>query len=118
MFRPFTENDREFLEQAVARYYQEDPGYAPVPVDHTRRTVAALQAAPDMGAIWVAERDQRAIGYAITIHYWSNEFGGLLMVLDEFFVAPPHRSAGVGSAFLDFLEDAYRRRGFVAAFLS
>lgn len=116
-FRIFAEADRAFLERSVEQYYREDPGYGPVTVEHIRRTMVTLQSAPEAGALWVAEQAGTPIGYAIIVHYWSNELGGFVMVLDEFFVAPDRRQAGVGSAFLDFLEDTYRRRGFVATAL-
>jgi GNAT superfamily N-acetyltransferase len=43
------------------------------------------------------------IGYAIVIYYWSNEYGGNIASIDEFYVKPPWRGKGIGTAFLEYL---------------
>lgn len=117
LFRRFIESDQAYLEKALVQFYREGAGFGPIAVEHIRRTIQYFQTDPDQGSLWIAEREAVPIGYAIVVAYWSNELGGLVMVLDEFFLEPRARNAGVGSAFLRFMEAEYRRRGFVAAAL-
>src|SRR3981189_777167 len=56
-----------------------------------------LRAAPERGACWVAEADGRLCGYLLAVFMFSLEHGGLMAEIDELFVAPDMRSAGVGS---------------------
>ena len=42
-------------------------------------------------------------GYALLIPYWSNEFGGTLLFVDELFVDEAHRGQGIARSFLTFL---------------
>ena len=42
-------------------------------------------------------------GYALLIPYWSNEFGGTLLFIDELFVIAQARSRGIARQFFAFL---------------
>jgi GNAT superfamily N-acetyltransferase len=44
-------------------------------------------------------------GYAILIPYWSNEFGGVLLFVDELFVDATMRGQGVAQAFFAFVDE-------------
>jgi hypothetical protein len=43
------------------------------------------------------------LGYALLIPYWSNEFGGVLLFVDELFVLREVRNRGIGHSFFRFL---------------
>jgi ribosomal protein S18 acetylase RimI-like enzyme len=47
-------------------------------------------------AIWM---DPTVIGYSILIFYWSNEYGGDVLHIDELYVKPEHRGRGVATSF-------------------
>jgi ribosomal protein S18 acetylase RimI-like enzyme len=55
---------------------------------------------PERGAAWIAENTGRMCGYLTAAYVLSVEHGGLMAEIDEFFVLPDIRSAGVGSLLL------------------
>ncbi len=81
------------------------------PDEHAARegfsvTIARLLAEPDRGRIVLFMQDGGLGGYAILIPYWSNEFGGTIVFVDELFVDAPFRGQGIATAFFAFLADA------------
>jgi GNAT superfamily N-acetyltransferase len=51
----------------------------------------------------VFEAEGRIVGYALLINFWSNEYGGIVLNIDELYVVPERRGAGTGTAFLNYL---------------
>ena len=68
------------------------------------KTVEQLVANPAAGQIVLFREDDRLAGYAILIPYWSNEFGGNLLFIDEIFVAVAHRNRGIARRFFTYVE--------------
>jgi ribosomal protein S18 acetylase RimI-like enzyme len=56
------------------------------------------------------EKDGKTAGYALLSFTWSNEAGGLCVLLEEAYVLPPFRGEGIGSAFIRFTEKEYGGR--------
>jgi GNAT superfamily N-acetyltransferase len=72
-----------------------------------------LLAAPQRGACWVAESAGQLLGYALAAFIFSLEHGGLTAEIDELFVTPAGRCAGVGSHLLEAAERDFETRGVV-----
>ena len=83
----------------------EDPGAVPVLPQQVRRTLAKLRHEPARGRAVVRKIGGRgrAVGYALLISFWSNEFGGEVCTIDELFVLPEHRGRGLATALLEAL---------------
>jgi ribosomal protein S18 acetylase RimI-like enzyme len=72
-----------------------------------------LLAEPQRGACWVAEIDGRLCGYLLAVFMFSLEHGGLMAEIDEIFVSPQMRYAGVGASMVATAERALAARGLV-----
>jgi GNAT superfamily N-acetyltransferase len=72
-----------------------------------------LIADPQRGACWVAGADGRLGGYLLAVFMFSLEHGGLMAEIDEVFVSPELRSAGVGSRLVSCAERDLAGRGMV-----
>jgi GNAT superfamily N-acetyltransferase len=72
-----------------------------------------LLAEPERGACWVAEADGRLCGYLLAVFIFSLEHGGLMAEIDELFVLPEMRSAGVGALMVATAERGLAARGLV-----
>jgi len=85
--------------------YAEDPFAPHARHDQFPRTLHHLLAYPAAGRV-VLFLEQNAIrGYALLIPFWSNEFGGNVVVIDEIYVQPASRNRGIARAFFTFVAD-------------
>ncbi len=58
-----------------------------------------------MDMIEALYRKDQMVGYALIVSFWSNEHGGRMLSVDELYVKETFRGRGIGSAFLDQLEE-------------
>lgn len=65
-----------------------------------RLTVDHLLAHPDHGRVVLAVAGGAVAGYALLIPYWSNEFAGRVLFVDELFVRPDARGRGIGGGLI------------------
>src|SRR6202035_4673208 len=72
-----------------------------------------LLSEPERGACWVAEADGRLCGYLLAAFMFSLEHGGLMAEIDEIFVSPEMRSAGIGALLVAAVERDLAGRGLV-----
>ena len=78
----------------------EDPSVEKITDKKISLTFSKLSNNPNIGRIVVFERAKTIIGYAILIPYWSNEYGGNILHIDELYVKPEHRGRGIATSFL------------------
>lgn len=105
-FRTLRLPEAELFESMVIALYDEDPCGQPISRAKIRRTVEEFREHPDKGCITLFWMDKEAVGYAITVYLWSNEFGGDIAVLDELYVRPSWRGRGIAGRFLSRIGDA------------
>ena len=98
-FRPFRLSDYSELRQMMHELSREGPSTERVTDRKISLTVRELQNNPKRGRIIVFEKDSSIIGYAVLIFYWSNEYGGNILHIDELYVKPEHRGRGVATSF-------------------
>jgi ribosomal protein S18 acetylase RimI-like enzyme len=100
-------------------------------------SLARLLGDPQLGGVWLVERDGAPIGYAIATFGYDLEFGGRDAVLTELWIDPDARGTGAGGEVIELLipilqtlgvqalhlqvrpdnpaRRLYERRGFVAS---
>lgn len=69
-----------------------------------KKTLSVIPNHPQMGKILLFKHQDTLLGYALLINYWSNEYGGNILYIDELFVKSDYRSLGIGSSFFSYLE--------------
>ena len=104
-FEPSSGEDLPALQAMVLGLYTEDSCGQPMSVEKIRDTVAELSARPDKGRIVLFRLAGTVVGYAIVLNFWSNEYGGDLLVVDELYVRPGWRRRGIAGAFIAQLCD-------------
>ena len=57
---------------------------------------------------FVFEKDGLAVGYGMTAIGYATEAGGICVHIEDIYVKPDFRGQGIGTAFLQFVEDRYR----------
>jgi len=104
-YRNFEIADTPAVSQLMFSLYNEDPGDKPMNSGKIKKTIAFLTENPERGSIVVFDKEGAVVGYAILINYWSNEFGGNIVIIDELYVKKGYRSRGTGSRFIEFLKN-------------
>jgi ribosomal protein S18 acetylase RimI-like enzyme len=56
-----------------------------------------------MGEVLMIEYEGTLAGYSIIFRYWSNEYGGLMISIDELFIKKEFRNYGIASTFINAL---------------
>ena len=98
-FRPFRRADYSDLRGMMHRLSREDPSTERVTDRKISLTFRQLSNNPKRGRIIIFEEATAIIGYAVLIFYWSNEYGGNILHIDELYVKPEHRGRGVATSF-------------------
>ncbi|HLK51149.1 MAG TPA: GNAT family N-acetyltransferase [Bryobacteraceae bacterium] len=103
-FLPMT--DRSLADNVLSMMralYTGDEPASEVNFDRFPQTIDFVLREPDRGRIILFRERGLLRGYALLIPYWSNEFGGTLLFVDELFVVPEARSRGIGHRFFQFI---------------
>lgn len=110
---PLSPPSLDAFARSVVALYATDPGPVPMTLPRARaQAQRLLQAPPAAWAFLLMVRDV-AVGHLILVSFWSNEFGGPMLFVDEIHVHPEHRGQGLGAQALDWALDWARTRGFV-----
>lgn len=102
-FQFFQSQDLPEVEQMMFQLYEEDLAGQPMTAEKIRGTVDELTRHPEKGRIIIFRLGPAMAGYAILIFYWSNEFGGNVICIDELYVKKSWRRQGIATQFFEYL---------------
>lgn len=104
-YRQFKTSDKKTVVELIKSLCREDPEGKPVFNEKINKTFNELTKHPDKGTIMIVEVDSKIIGYSILINFWSNEYGGNILDIDELYIKSDYRGKGIGSKFIQYLID-------------
>ncbi|WP_232698608.1 GNAT family N-acetyltransferase [Brevibacillus daliensis] len=102
--RDYLDDDyNEFLEMVTSLYREDLEGQ---PMNHTKvnSTINEYKKNPQKVRIIILLSNNEIIGYSILVYFWSNEYGGNILFIDELYVKEDSRSRGIGTYFLNCIE--------------
>ena len=102
-YRPFKDSDKEIISGLIQNLYKEDNSIRPMTAEKIRRTFDVFRSYPGNGSLIVIEKDNIIAGYSILINFWSNEFGGYILFVDELYIKKEFRGNGIATDFLKYL---------------
>ncbi|MCL2492835.1 MAG: GNAT family N-acetyltransferase [Clostridiales bacterium] len=105
-YRDFEEADFSELSGMIVCLYEEDPEGQPINSSKIRATVCESLAHPEKLRITMICADETVIGYSISVFFWSNEYGGDILHIDELYVKKEYRNSGIASDFIRYQMDA------------
>ncbi len=109
LFRWAIAEDFEEVAAMIKQLYAADAcTMGEIPDNHMASTFEAFLNDSKLLDIYVFELGGAIVGYATVTWFWSNEFGGKALVLDELFVKSGFRSTGIGKTFIAFMRDYYQ----------
>jgi GNAT superfamily N-acetyltransferase len=109
-FRICTETDIAIVREYVMSLYQEDPPGIQMNAEKFERTFWEFTHKPTKGNIIVFDWDNLVVGYAIIVFYWSNEYGGDFIEVDELFTHEDYRGNGIATNFVAWLEQTWHQK--------
>ncbi len=106
------------LAELVRGFYAEEPAM-PGLSDREARAKAAkiLSLAPAATRPLFIRQSGQTLGYALLCPYFSNEFGGMTLLLDELFIVHERRSRGLGGNVLEMLKNWAVDQGYPCVLL-
>lgn len=111
-FKLYEKNDYQDLLKMIISLYREDPAGEPIDEEKINRTIAEYRQNPEKVSIYMLQRKKENIGYAILVYFWSNEYGGNIITIDELYVRAAYRSQGIATEFFSFLEQMENKAAF------
>lgn len=104
-FRPYQTNDFNELKTMILELYEDDAAttVGVMRQEQIELTIQMLTTQPEVGDIVIFEIETQVIGYAILTWFWSNEFGGRMLIIDELLVKEAWRGQGIASHFFKTL---------------
>ena len=105
----------EAVTRLVADFHAEE-GIAQEDAARRAALMPLLEGSP-LGAVYLAGVMRAPVGYVVVSFGWSIEFGGLIGVIDEFYIRPSVRGRGIGTEILATLPKALGRAGILSLHL-
>jgi GNAT superfamily N-acetyltransferase len=102
-YRLLTPRDMPGFITMVRTRYNEEMPESPIPAEQVIATVRELEHNRDRGTVFIFDREESLVGYCILVNYWSNEYGGTVLCVDELYVTPGQRGQGIASDFLNLI---------------
>jgi ribosomal protein S18 acetylase RimI-like enzyme len=101
VFRAAQPEDKPVLSQMIKALYEcLVPGEEYMTDEKINATFDHLFSPQQQLRLEVFETDQKIIGYALLVDYWYNEYGGMVLQLDELYIAPEARGRGIASSYI------------------
>ena len=104
MIRKMTPNDRELYMSMTDKFYSSDAVLHKVPVSNIEATFDEMMRSENYVLGYILEYQGTPAGYAQLSRTFSQEVGGMVILVEELFVLPEYRSHGLGREFFKFLE--------------
>jgi len=114
MYRDFEERDFGDFREMVLCLYDEDPEGQAISDEKIARTVRESLASPEKLRIVMICADGKIIGYGLLVFYWSNEYGGDILNIDELYIGKEYRNSGIASGFIERLKREYENVAAIA----
>lgn len=103
-FKKYSTNDYKELLEMINDLYNEDPEGQQMDEYKVNATISESINNPQKLNIIMFAKDNKIIGYSIFVYYWSNEYGGNILNIDELYVKKEFRNQGVSTYFFSFIE--------------
>ena len=101
--------DVQQLVTMMAEFYSDSP-YKLNPRRATE-TFTSLLADERLGHVWFIQANSKDVGYVVVTLCYSMNYGGLSAIVDDFFIRPAFRGAGLGKATMEEVRSYYASRG-------
>ncbi|MDR0326499.1 MAG: GNAT family N-acetyltransferase [Oscillospiraceae bacterium] len=107
MIRDAIPSDRQTFISMVREFYSSGAVLKPIDPNYFEATFDAAMNQSPFVRILMIESDEKTIGYAILALTYSNEAGGMVVLIEEIQIDKAYRGGGHGGRLFDFIEQEY-----------
>jgi ribosomal protein S18 acetylase RimI-like enzyme len=107
MIRDAVSEDKQVFLSMVGEFYSSSAVMKPIDPENFETTFAAAMNKSPFIRILMIENEEKPIGYALLSLTYSNEAGGIVVLIEEVQIDKAYRGGGHGSEFFRFLEQEY-----------
>ena len=102
-YREFKSTDKSIVSELIKELYKEVSGKSKISNENINKTFSEFLHNSKGGRILILEKEKQIIGYCLLVNYWSNEFGGNVVNIDEIYIKPKFRGKNTGTDFISNL---------------
>lgn len=107
MIRRIEKQDRETFIKLTKDFYRTDAVLSNIPEENIAKTFEMIiNDSPYVAGYFYLYKDT-VVAYCLLSFTYSNESGGLVLLIEELYVIPKYQRKGIGTKLLAFLEDKY-----------
>lgn len=107
VFREISIKDKNFFLSSAEQFYNSPAVLHSVSKDNFINTFNDLINNSPYEKGYIFQIDNKPVGYALLSFTWSNEAGGLVVLIEEVFVLENFRGKGIGTKFFEFIENEF-----------
>lgn len=108
MIRPLTITDRELFLTLSREFFSSDAVSHPIPEEYHTLAFEHLMESDNYAHCFIIEAGGKPAGYALTAVTYSREAGGMAVWIEELYIRPEFRGAGLGTKLMEFLAANYK----------
>jgi len=110
MIRELCKEDKETFAKMVKSLYSGEAVLYPISDDNIDKTFKEVISGSPYVKAYIIECDNEMAGYALISLTYSNEAGGIVVIIDELYIDDKYRGKGLGTELLKFIEEKYSNK--------
>jgi GNAT superfamily N-acetyltransferase len=100
IIKNYEDNNYNDLKDMMFCLYTQDPSSILMTDAKVNSTICQSKSHPDKIHILMIYSENEVAGYGVIVFFWSNEYGGDIVCIDELYVRQEYRNKGLASEFL------------------
>lgn len=108
MIRPITKDDHQLFIDMSTEFYTSSAVCHSIPPEHHERAFWHMMEDDRYSRCYIAEHNGKAAGFMLISLTYSREAGGMAVWLEELYIRPEYRNAGLGGEFMDYILNEYK----------
>jgi len=106
-YKFYEEKIRSQIEEMMFSLYKEDPAGMPINHNKINATLSECERHPEKTKLISIWHGKELVGYALIVLFWSNEYGGNIICLDEIYIKETFRNRGIGSRVIEDIPNLF-----------
>ena len=107
-FKNYEEKDYSDLREMIFGLHTEDPSDNVMTEEKVKGTIRESVSHPEKLQIVMIRADGINVGYSIIVPFWSNEYGGNIINIDELYIKKEYRNKKIATEFMKNQEKIHR----------